>query len=862
MNFSSAPAVPRAFGSAVVRMARCGGDRRRQVRRAAAFLTVLFMPAFPLPAYYHFIHYINGQNVPEKFDLTALNTSTVEVLISEIGPSTYSSTDSFNSVVNQIRQATKVWNGISSSALRVRFAGLENTATPRNVPGIDCVFEDLPPGLLGYGGPTSVDAVATAADGSQFIPIARSAMHLNLNLTIAPGPSYNESFYTTAVHEMGHTLGLQHTFTSAAMSTATTRATNLTHPLGADDIAGVSLLYPNSSASQYGSISGQITAGGKPVHLESVVAIRPGGDAVSAISNPDGTYLIAGVPPGDYYVYAHPLPPDANIYGPWDSNGNAVAASGPTTTLFYPGTNSIAAAQTVSVAAGATASSVNLSLRPQSSVNLYDLGVYSFIGQTAVKPADLNVNAGSASVSVSGVGIGSNGQAPGFGVQFMGGNIQLQPRGASPYLASGYTYVSLNLGFTTTPTLGPQHVVFTTSSDMYVLPAGINLTSSGPPTVTAASGNSDGTVTLTGANWAADTLFYFDSLPAAINSIDVNAGSAVVTPPPGASSQTATLTAYNSDGQNSQLNAANSPVTWPFPAAPAPAITGITPASLPAGAEAVVDITATGVNFVDGLAEVGFGTPDILVRRVFVISPGHVRADVSILPGAAQTASDVSVISGFQIATASGGFQVTAPVQGLPAAFPILTNGVTGLTGSYAGAIVAMYGRNLATGSAMPVLKVGGEPATILYASSGQVNFQIPSDLPPGPALLELNNTVATAYPVLVNIDTPPAGIGAIQDTSGAYVYKGHPAQTGETLIVSLNNFAPANLTIPPDRVQIGVGGVLRPAAKVVAATPTVYQIWFPLNASDATGSSVQVVVYYNGRSSYPAQIPIVAPGS
>ena len=856
MIFDLARAVP--LLDRVRDAAATGG---RQVRRAAAFLTIL-AAACPLSAYYQFIHYINGQNVPEKFNLSALNTNTILVLVSENGPSTYSSSDSFNSVVNQIRQATKAWNGIPSSALRVRFGGLENTATPRNAPGIDCVFEDLPPGLLGYGGPTAVDAVATAADGSQFIPITRSAMHLNLNLTTAPGPSYNESFYTTAVHEMGHALGLQHTFTSAAMSTATTRATNLTHPLGADDIAGISLLYPNSTVSKYGSISGQITVAGQPVHLESVVAIRPGGDAVSAISNPDGSYRITGIPPGDYYVYAHPLPPDANIYGPWDGSGNTVPASRPTTTLFYPGTDSTASAQTVSVDAGATVSGVNLSLNPQSAVNIYDVAVYSFAGQTPVKPAQLNVNNGTASVSISGVGLGSGGQAPGFGVQFMGGNILLQNNGARPYLASGYTYIGLNLGFSAAPAPGTQHAVFTTSTGMYVLPAAINLTASDPPTVTGASGNSDGAITITGANWAADTLFYFDSLPAIVNSIDLNAGSANVTPPPGASGQTATITAYNSDGQNSQLNAANSPVTWPFPATAAPVITSISPASLPAGAEAVVDITAAGISFVDGLTEVGFGTPDILVRHAFVVSPGHIRADVSILPGAAQTASDVSVMSGFQMATMPGGFQVTAPVQGLPAAFPILTNGITGLTGSYAGSIIAMYGRNLTVSGSNPVLKVGGEPVQILYASGSQINFQLPSDLPPGPALLELNNNAVSAYPVLVNIDTPPAGIGAIQETSGAYVYSAHPAQIGSTLIVSLSNFAPPNATISPDHVQIGVGGVLRSATKVVAATPTVYQIWFPLTASDITGSSIQVVVYYKGRSSYPAQIPIVAPGS
>jgi uncharacterized protein (TIGR03437 family) len=207
----------------------------------------------------------------------------------------------------------------------------------------------------------------------------------------------------------------------------------------------------------------------------------------------------------------------------------------------------------------------------------------------------------------------------------------------------------------------------------------------------------------------------------------------------------------------------------------------------------------------------------------------------------------------------------------LPAAVPILINGITGLTGSYAGAIVSLYGQDLAApnaanpnaaNNAAPVLKIAGETAVIQYASPGQINFEIPSDLPPGPALLTLNNGVVDAPPIAVNIDTPPAGIGAIQRVSGAYIYAGHPATLGETLIVSLNNFAPPDSTVALNRVQVGVGGVLRAPTKIVAATPTVFQVWFPLTAADATGSSVQVVVYLDGRSSYPAEIPIAAPPS
>ena len=63
---------------------------------------------------------------------------------------------------------------MASSAIRVAFGGLENGATSQNTPGGDVVFEDLPPGVEGFGGPTSLANPVTAADGSQFFPIVRS----------------------------------------------------------------------------------------------------------------------------------------------------------------------------------------------------------------------------------------------------------------------------------------------------------------------------------------------------------------------------------------------------------------------------------------------------------------------------------------------------------------------------------------------------------------------------------------------------------------------------------------------------------------------------------------------------------------
>jgi hypothetical protein len=124
---------------------------------------------------------------------------------------------------------------------------------------------------------------------------------------------------------------------------------------------------------------------------------------------------------------------------------------------------------------------------------------------------------------------------------------------------------------------------------------------------------------------------------------------------------------------------------------------------------------------------------------------------------------------------------------------------------------------------------------------------------------MTLNNGVAPAFPITVNIDTLPAGINAIQNaTTGAYIDATSAAHQSDSLIVTLNNFAPQGTNIDPSRVQVSVGGVSHPATQVTAVG-AVYQVTFQLNANDAVGPTEQLVVYLDGRSSYPATISVVA---
>ncbi len=97
---------------------------------------------------------------------------------------------------------------------------------------------------------------------------------------------------------------------------------------------------------------------GKGVNLANVVALSANGTAISALTGPDGNYQIQGVPPGQYYVYASPLPPAQtgesypdNIVPPEDAFGNPFLADTGFDTEFSPGTRDLSQAAVVTVKA-------------------------------------------------------------------------------------------------------------------------------------------------------------------------------------------------------------------------------------------------------------------------------------------------------------------------------------------------------------------------------------------------------------------------------------------------------------------------------------------------------------------------------
>ncbi len=148
----------------------------------------------------------------------------------------------------------------------------------------------------------------------------------------AATPANRIDLQSVATHEIGHFLGLDHTsLLSSVMFPTLTDGASYARTLSADDIAGISTIYPSASFATKGSLTGTVrTTGNVAVYGAIVTAVNSNGQPVaSAITDTTGKYTIAGLDAGSYTVYAEPL--DQPITA---SNVSTLARINPGATVF------------------------------------------------------------------------------------------------------------------------------------------------------------------------------------------------------------------------------------------------------------------------------------------------------------------------------------------------------------------------------------------------------------------------------------------------------------------------------------------------------------------------------------------------
>ena len=821
-------------------------------------------------AYYHFVHYASRfapfTPIPEKFDLNALPNRTVYFFVSAQAPTQLAPNDTFAGVLSQISLAARTWNDVSTSELRVAFGGLFSAEAPRATPAIEVVFDELAPGVLAMGAPVLRADLTAGASGS-FVPITRSLMVLRRDLS--DRPSFTDGFFLTAVHELGHTLGLQHALTSSVMSTDVTRASTRAKPLGADDVAAISLLYPaRGYAARVGGIAGRVTMStGEGAALASVVAVNPGGEAVSALTHPDGTYRIEGLSPGQYYVYVHPLPPSpqpdlgpAAIVLPVDQLNRAFPAGDLFETLFYPGTKNPEQALTIFVNAGMAAEGINFTVRRRGALQLHGVTTYSFPGSVAVKPAFLNINGPRLFLLASSEGMGlTSGGAPlpTLSVTVLGGAAAVAQTRA---YSQDPRFLQVDFGFNPLSGPGPRHLVFSYNSDLYVLPSGLNAVNRQPPLVSSVTSELDVTgnrlAVVTGTNLGPDTRILFDGVQAAVRSAEE--GRVVVVPPPAAGGHRANVIALASDGQSSLFLQGRTPPTFAYEPGDAPGVL-LSQSALAAGAESMVEITGINTSFSED-TRVGFGSSDVVVRRTWVLSPTRLLANVAVAPSAAAGSTLVSVVTGLQVSSQPFGFQVQPANSQLPVISSQLVNPANGQPGVFPGGLALLQGSNFSSNPAELNLTLNGTRLSVQPMAPGQLLFQIPATFPTGPAVLRLQSGTEQSYPVVVAIDLPPPVIAGLGVGTAPLPGTTRPVRVGEVVTLVVNSLAEPGAVIAPGRVRVTVGGVEIQASAVSPAPQPGYSlVQFTVTPSVAPGPQVPLSLSIDGRASQPFMVTVQA---
>jgi hypothetical protein len=296
---------------------------RRALRGFAPTVIVVLIAtltlAQPAQAYLKFGIRVGGRSVTLKWAQTP-----VRYFVSANTAVPGVSVGNFEAAVGR---AFSTWQAVPTSSIAYQYGGLTGAR-----PG-----EDDGTSTLGFESHPELDRVL--ASTSFLVDRTNGALlesdiffNTTFDWSVASGGETGRfDVESIALHEIGHFSGLGHSAlgetelregggrrvlsAEAVMFPIAFAAGSVaSRALKADDIAGISDLYPDGDFDQLGSVSGRVTKNGTPLFGAHVMAFDPASSKLVAgfTLNNDGEFSIGGLSPGPKIIRVEPLD-DADI---------------------------------------------------------------------------------------------------------------------------------------------------------------------------------------------------------------------------------------------------------------------------------------------------------------------------------------------------------------------------------------------------------------------------------------------------------------------------------------------------------------------------------------------------------------------
>lgn len=219
-------------------------------------------------------------------------------------------------------RAFATWDAVETADTASELVGFTN-ARPNEDDGLTVIgFEDRPDQDRTLGATSFLIDTFTGE-----IVEAEIFLNASFDWSVAAGGEPDHfDVESIALHEIGHLFGLGHSALgetvlasggrrviaaeSAMFPIAFSTGSIVGRTLRADDIAGISDIYPNTQfRRERGSISGRVTKGGRGVLGAHVVAYNPRtGKLVGGFAlNDEGGFVIGGLEPGPHVLRVEPL---------------------------------------------------------------------------------------------------------------------------------------------------------------------------------------------------------------------------------------------------------------------------------------------------------------------------------------------------------------------------------------------------------------------------------------------------------------------------------------------------------------------------------------------------------------------------